>query len=111
MYGEIIFRTRVFKRKKISDSAWFQANIPAAGTYDVYACWPSNSGYNTSTPFIVSTSTGNQTVYANQTLNGGKWNLLGTFTLNSGAYNVVGVSRWTSGTAYVMADAIKIVSH
>jgi N-acetyl-anhydromuramyl-L-alanine amidase AmpD len=95
----------------ISDSAWFKANIPATGTYDVYAWWPSNSGYNTSTPFIISTSTGNQTVTVNQTLNGGKWNLLGTFTLNSGTYNVVGVSRWTSGTAYVMADAVKIVTH
>ena len=35
--------------------------------------------------------------------------LAGTsFNLAAGDYNVVGVSRWTSGTGYVIADAIRI---
>ena len=36
------------------------------------------------------------------------FNNLGTFNLSAGDYNVVGVSRWTSGTGYVIADAIRI---
>jgi hypothetical protein len=33
---------------------------------------------------------------------------LGVFTLAAGAGNKVGVSRWTSGTGYVIADAVRI---
>ncbi|WP_444545404.1 golvesin C-terminal-like domain-containing protein, partial [Streptosporangium pseudovulgare] len=32
----------------------------------------------------------------------------GTFSLNAGTYNVVGVSRWTAGTGYVIADAVRV---
>ena len=30
------------------------------------------------------------------------------FNLAAGDYNVVGVSRWTSGTGYVIADAVRV---
>ncbi|MGW5490474.1 golvesin C-terminal-like domain-containing protein, partial [Streptosporangium sandarakinum] len=30
------------------------------------------------------------------------------FSLNAGTYNVVGVSRWTAGTGYVIADAVRV---
>jgi N-acetyl-anhydromuramyl-L-alanine amidase AmpD len=93
----------------ISDAAWFSANIPSAGNYQIYVWYPANSGYNSATPFVVSTSTGSQTVSVNQQINGGAWVSLGTFNLNAGDYNVVGVSRWTSTAGYVIADAVKIV--
>ncbi|MBN6052444.1 N-acetylmuramoyl-L-alanine amidase [Nonomuraea sp. RK-328] len=91
-----------------SDVAWYQANIPSAGTYKVEVWYPADAGYNSSAPYIVATSGGNQTVYVDQRSGGGAWRSLGTFSLNAGTANVVGVSRWTSGTGYVIADAVRI---
>lgn len=91
-----------------SDTAWFKVNIPSAGNYMVDVWYPADPGYNTSTPYIVATSSGNQTVAVNQTTNGGSWRNIGTFNLAAGDYNVVGVSRWTSGTGYVIADAVRV---
>ncbi len=93
----------------VSDAAWFSANIPSAGNYQIYVWYPANSGYNSSTPFVVATSSGSQSVQVNQQINGGTWVSIGTFGLNAGDYNVVGVSRWTSTAGYVIADAVKIV--
>jgi N-acetylmuramoyl-L-alanine amidase CwlA len=91
-----------------SDSAWFKVNIPTTRSYLVDAWWPANAGYNSSTPFVIATSSGNQTVNVNQQTNGGAWRNLGTFQLDAGDYNVVGVSRWTSGAGYVIADAVRV---
>jgi N-acetylmuramoyl-L-alanine amidase CwlA len=91
-----------------SDAAWFKVNIPSTGSYKVDAWYPDDPGYNASTPYVIVTSSGNQTVTVNQTTGGGAWKNLGTFNLSAGDYNVVGVSRWTSGTGYVIADAIRV---
>ena len=93
----------------VSDPAWYMADIPATGNYQVYAWYPANAGYNSSTPYVIVTTSGNQVVHVNQQINGGSWVSLGTFNLSGGDYNVVGVSRWTSGTGYVIADAVRIV--
>lgn len=93
----------------ISDPAWYKVNVPATGNYDVYAWWPSGSTYNNNTPYVIQTSSGNQSVYVSQRSSGGIWNHLGTFHLAAGDANVIGVSRWTSGTGYVIADAVRIV--
>jgi hypothetical protein len=91
-----------------SDVAWFKVNIPATGLYQVQVWYPSDVGYNDSTPFYVATPTGNQVVRVNQRANGGRWVSLGNFTLSAGDANTVGVSRWTAGTGYVIADAVRI---
>lgn len=91
-----------------SDPAWYKVNIPQTGSYAVSVWYPANSGYNDSTPFIVVTTTGNRSVRVNQRTNGGRWVSLGVFTLAAGDSNKVGISRWTSGTGYVIADAIRI---
>ncbi|NUT38299.1 MAG: hypothetical protein HOV79_35080 [Hamadaea sp.] len=91
-----------------SDVAWYKANIPQTGSYEVSVWYAANSGYNDSTPYIVATTTGNQTVRVNQRANGGRWVSLGVFTLAAGDADRVGVSRWTSGTGYVIADAVRI---
>jgi N-acetyl-anhydromuramyl-L-alanine amidase AmpD len=93
----------------VSDAAWYKANIPATGNYQIYAWYPANAGYNASTPYVIVTTSGNQTVHVNQQINGGSWVSLGTFNLSGGDHDVVGVSRWTSGTEYVIADAVRIV--
>jgi N-acetylmuramoyl-L-alanine amidase CwlA len=91
-----------------SDSAWFKVNIPSSGNYFVDVRYPADAGYNSATPFIVATSSGNQTVTVNQQANGGAWRNLGSFNLSAGDYNVVGVSRWTSAAGYVIADAVRV---
>lgn len=93
-----------------SDVAWFKVNVPSSGSYRVETWYPANSGYNDSTPFIVATTGGNQGVRVNQRVNGGTWVSLGTFSLAAGDYNLVGVSRWTGGTGYVIADAVRITT-
>jgi len=94
----------------ISDPAWYPANLPATGTYQVEVWYPALAAYNanSATPYLIMTSSGNQTVHVNQQSNGGKWVSLGTFPMTLGAHDVVGVSRWASGTGYVMADAVRV---
>ena len=83
-------------------------NIPSSGTYLVEVWYPADPGYTDRTPYIIVTTSGNKTVHVNQRTNGGRWVSLGTYSLAAGDYNVIGVSRWTSGTGYVIADAIRI---
>lgn len=90
-----------------SDVAWFQANV-TAGSNLVEVWYPADAGYNDSAPFMVATTGGNVSVRINQRANGGRWVALGTYNLAGGTYNVVGVSRWTSGTGYIIADAIRL---
>src|SRR5688500_1581213 len=39
-----------------SDAAWFRVNVPTSGAYLVEVWYPSDAGYNDSTPFIVVTT-------------------------------------------------------
>ena len=91
-----------------SDVAWYAATTPSAGSYSIEVWYPADPGYNGQTPFVVATTTGNQTVVVNQRVGGGQWVPLGVFTLAAGPGNKVGVSRWTSGTGYVVADAVRL---
>lgn len=93
-----------------SDAAWFRMNLPATGAYLVEVWYPANAGYNSATPYLVATTTGNQSVVVDQRSNGGRWVSLGTFTLAAGDRNVIGVSRWTNATGYVIADAVRVTS-
>lgn len=93
-----------------SDAAWFKFNIPASARYEVYVWHPANSGYNSSTPFVLATSSGNVTRYVDQRVNGGMWRSLGIYSFNRGDYNAVGVSRWSSAAGYVIADAVRLVA-
>ncbi|MBQ0900486.1 N-acetylmuramoyl-L-alanine amidase [Micromonospora sp. U21] len=91
-----------------SDVAWYRFAVPATASYRVEAWWPANSGYNSAAPYIVATTTGNQTVRVDQRITGGQWRVLGTFTLPAGDANRVGVSRWSSATGLVIADAVRL---
>lgn len=70
--------------------------------------YPANAGYNASTPHVVFAPTGNQTINVDQRTGGASWRSLGTFPFASGARDIVAVSRWTSGTSYVIADAVRV---
>ncbi|GII65090.1 hypothetical protein Skr01_51750 [Sphaerisporangium krabiense] len=91
-----------------SDPAWFRVTVPEAGSYRVEARYPADPGYNSATPYVVATASGNQVVAVDQRSGGGQWRDLGVFPLAAGARDVVGVSRWTSTTGYVVADAVRV---
>lgn len=92
----------------VSDAAWYSADLPESGTYRVEVWYPSNSGYNDRTPYVVATANGNEVVHVNQRSGGGSWRRIGTFSMSAGQQQVVGVSRWTSGSGYVIADAVRL---
>ncbi|WP_166351231.1 N-acetylmuramoyl-L-alanine amidase [Phytoactinopolyspora limicola] len=92
----------------ISDPVWYYATLPESGTYRIEVWHPADSGYNDSTPYVVAATGGNQSVRVNQRTGGGQWRSIGNFQMGSGRRQVVGVSRWTSGSGYVIADAVRI---
>ncbi|MEH1100498.1 glycoside hydrolase domain-containing protein [Micromonospora sp. CPCC 205561] len=91
-----------------SDVAWYRADIPETGSYEISVWYPADPGYNNQTPYVVATTSGNKSVMVDQRLNGGRWTSIGVFTLAAGDGNKIGVSRWTAGSGYVVADAVRI---
>jgi N-acetyl-anhydromuramyl-L-alanine amidase AmpD len=93
----------------ISDPATFWFYLPAAATKSVDAWWTAGTNRATAAPFIVWDANGTKlaTVNVDQTLNGGKWNTLGTYSFPAG-WNKVQLSRWTSSGNTVIADAVQV---
>ncbi|MFL5358597.1 N-acetylmuramoyl-L-alanine amidase [Archangium sp.] len=93
----------------ISDPATFWFYLPAAATKTIDAWWTAGTNRATAAPFIVWDANGTKlaTVNVDQTLNGGKWNTLGTYSFPAG-WNKVQLSRWTSSGNTVIADAVQV---
>jgi hypothetical protein len=91
-----------------SDPAWYRFTLPATAAYRVDVWYADDPGYNDRAPYIVAATGGNQVVYVDQRVNGGRWVTIGTFNLASGAGNKVAVSRWTGGAGLIIADAIRV---
>ncbi|HEX8536265.1 MAG TPA: hypothetical protein VF664_02285, partial [Cystobacter sp.] len=93
----------------VSDAATFWFYLPAAATKTVDAWWTAGTNRSSATPFIVWDAAGTKlaTVNANQQVNGGRWNTLGTFNFSAG-WNKVQVSRWAPEGFVVIADAIQV---
>ncbi len=89
----------------ISDQATWTPGV--SGTYKIYAWWAAGTNRSTAAPYRITKSDGTVTeVKVNQQINGGKWNLLGTFTLNTSSK--VQLSCWAPSGYVVIADAIKL---
>lgn len=95
--------------KPVADSAWFKVKIPTTGNYAVYAWWPSNPGYNSSTPVGIQTTSGMKWVRVDQRKNGGKWVYLGTYNMAAGDGWKILFSRWTTTKGYIAADSVRVV--
>ena len=89
----------------LSDPATFTASV-SGGSHTVYVWYPAGANRSTTTPFIISTSSGNVTATVNQQITGGQWVNQGAYSMNAGN-NTIKVSCWTATGAVVVADAVK----
>jgi hypothetical protein len=85
-------------------ATWTPA-IPATGNYAVYAWWSAYSNRATDAPYTVTYNGGSQTFDMNQKVNGGQWNLLGTFNFLAGTSGTVVLTDNADG--FVIADGLK----
>jgi hypothetical protein len=84
--------------------------IATAGNYEVYEWHPQGSNRTTNAPHVINFNGGSTTVLVNQKINGGKWNLLGTFNFAAGSVGTIRIAdNFPDATQVVMADAIKLV--
>ena len=82
--------------------------VPTTNTYNVYAQWSAATNRATDAKYTVNSAAGAATIAQNQKLNGGMWNLLGTYTFNQSTAYSVSLSDQANG--YVVGDAIKVVA-
>jgi RHS repeat-associated protein len=107
--GEVVADAVKFVPKNAGKAATWAFSVGATGAYKVYAKWPALPGTGaTDAPFTVTHAGGTTVVTANQRVNGGKWNLLGSFAFNTGTTYKVELSDQASGK--VAADAIYYIA-
>ncbi|EEF61713.1 fibronectin type III domain-containing protein [Pedosphaera parvula] len=88
----------------------FTPKITTAGIYAVYEWHPIGANRTTNAPHVITYSGGTQTVYVNQQVNGGNWNLLGNYSFAAGSSGNVQITDAFADTAQmVIADAIQFV--
>ena len=88
----------------------YTPTISTAGNYQVYEWHPQGSNRPTDAPIVTTYNGGSNTTRINQQINGGVWNLVGTFNFASGTTGNVKIQdNFTTPSAVVMADAIKFV--
>jgi hypothetical protein len=92
-------------------ATWNFTGLPA-GTYRVYATYPASQSFASNAPFQVfngatrvGTAYANQRVLPSTTIDGSRYQLLGTYTI-TGSQLVVRLNNAANG--YVVADAIRI---
>jgi hypothetical protein len=102
--GPQVFGPSVRYKAAGSGSAYvrFAPRMTQTRTYDVYAWWVAAPAQATNAPFTVNHATGSTVITKNQQIDGGKWNLLGTFSMGPGDY--IQISDNANG--YVVADGI-----
>jgi fibronectin type 3 domain-containing protein len=90
-------------------SVRFTPDLPATGSYNVYARWTSGSNRASNTPVVVNSNNGPAALTLNQQVNGGGWYPLGTFDFTAGSAGNVLISN-TATDGYVVADAVAFIS-
>ena len=89
----------------ISEPAQWTTSLNVSATWNVKAWWPAGANRSTTAPYIVSHGGGTTTVNKNQQINGGSWQLLGSWSM-SGSVDVK-LSCWTGTGFVVVADGIR----
>jgi hypothetical protein len=85
-------------------SVTFTPRLSQTRTYKVYGWWLAAPAQATNAPYTVRHATGTTTIQASQRINGGLWNLLGSFSMGAGSY----VRLTDAANGYVVADAIML---
>jgi hypothetical protein len=88
-----------------SKTATWTPDITIAGDYDVYAWWSAYPTRASNAPYTVNHTGGSNTIPVSQKVDGGRWNLLGTFNFAVGTSGSVVLSDDADGV--VVADAIR----
>ncbi|MDQ6632081.1 MAG: N-acetylmuramoyl-L-alanine amidase [Verrucomicrobiota bacterium] len=91
-----------------SSYAQYTPAIGTPGNYQIYEWHPQGSNRPTDAKHVVTYNGGSVTLNVNQQINGGTWNLLGTFNFVNGNKVQITDGHATAGQV-VMADAIKFV--
>ena len=90
-----------------SNTATYTFSISSSGSYDISAWWTSEPERAPDAPYtILNNGVAIATVKKNQRVNGGKFNLLGSYSLSAGTLTVRLTNAATSG--FVIADAVKV---
>lgn len=89
----------------VSEPFTWTASLNVGATWNVRAWWPQGSNRSTTAPYMVQTDAGTSTVNKNQQINGGSWQLLGSWAMSG--TKTVKLSCWTSTGYIVVADAVK----
>jgi hypothetical protein len=89
----------------VSEPAQWATTLNTTATWNVKAWWPQGANRSTTAPYIVTHGGGTTTVNKNQQVNGGSWQLLGSWSMG-GAINTK-LSCWTGTGFVVVADAIR----
>ncbi len=96
----------------MNDGAQFFWYVPQPGRYHVYAWWTSNSTRTAAASYRVYDREGGTRLFdgrKDQRIDGGRWNLLGTWDFNYAGFAKVLMSRSLSGPGTISADAIRAV--
>lgn len=92
-----------------SSVATWRPDLARAGRYEVHAWWVAASNRATAAPYTIHHRNGSTTLPRNQTADGSRWNLLGTFEFNPGMSGRVTLSNDVPVDQYVSADAVRFV--
>jgi len=89
-----------------SSSVWakWTPTIPEDGNYRIFMRWAAYSNRPTAAPVEIKHMEGTATMKVNQTLDGGKWNFLGSYQFTAGSANYLKIS--CSGGTNTIADAV-----
>jgi RHS repeat-associated protein len=87
------------------ETATWALNVSNTASYDVYASWTAHPNRASDAKYTIQHSNGSDTITVNQQLQGGQWNLLGTYTLD----NISTVNLSSIADGYVIADGITIL--
>jgi hypothetical protein len=90
-----------------ADTATWTPDIAVAGNYEVYAWWVAWTNRATDAPYTINYNGGSETVDVDQQVNGGQWNLLGTYPFVAGTSGSVLLTDDANGV--VIADSIGFV--
>ncbi len=89
----------------ISEPFTWSTTLNVTATWNVKAWWPQGSNRSTTAPYIVSHDGATTTVNKNQQVNGGSWQLLGSWSM--GGAEDVKLSCWTGTGFIVVADGVR----